>query len=88
MVFGLAPQVLENRVFPKPLHVIPVFNLSVSNGIVDRVGRAVGGSEGLVSDVKVQVLGSFTADVAAGRAFGCCDDCGEDEGGGVVSGKS
>lgn len=88
MIFGLASQVFENRVLPEPLHVIPVFNLTVSNGIVDRVGRAVGGGEGLVANVKVEVFGTLTTDVAAGRSFGGGNHCREDERGGIVTGKT
>lgn len=49
----------------------------MSNGVVDGVGGSVSGSQSLVSNVEVEVFGSFTANVAARRPFCCGDDCGE-----------
>jgi hypothetical protein len=37
MIFGLTSQVFEDGVFPKSFHMIPIFDLAVTNGIVDTV---------------------------------------------------
>lgn len=37
MIFGFTSQVLEDGVFPKSFHMIPIFDLAVANGIIDTV---------------------------------------------------
>lgn len=54
MVLWLASQVLEQAMLPVSLHVIPIFNLAMSNRIVDLIGLAVG--QCFVTNVKVEVL--------------------------------
>lgn len=34
VVFGFCPEVLEDALFPEPLHVIPILNLSMSDRVV------------------------------------------------------
>lgn len=58
MVFGLHAEVLENRVRPEALHVVPVLDLSVANGVVHTVSGATASSQSLITDEKVQVLGT------------------------------
>lgn len=71
MIFGLDAQILENRVGPEALHMIPVFNLAVSNGVVNAVSRSAGSGQGLVSNEEIQVLSSaFSRQMRAGTTSG------------------
>jgi len=54
VVLGLAPQVLEDSLLPKPLHQIPVLNLTLADRVGQTVGLLVGHS--LVSNVEIEVL--------------------------------
>ena len=54
VVFRFTAQVLEDGLFPVPLHPVPVVDLTVSDRVVDGVGLLV--SKGFVSNVKVQIL--------------------------------
>lgn len=56
MVFWLCSQVLEDRLLPVPLHVIPVFNLAVSDGVVDSISGCLRVGEGLIADEEIEVL--------------------------------
>lgn len=44
MVLGLDAQVFKDGVRPESFHVIPVLDLTVSNGVVDAISRALTGS--------------------------------------------
>lgn len=66
MVFGFDPEVLENRIGPKSFHMIPVLNLSVTDGIVETVTRARGSRYRLVADEEIQVLGAALGREVAG----------------------
>lgn len=54
MVLGFGAQVLKNALFPVTLHMIPVLNHPMSNGIVYSVCFRVG--NGFIADEEVQVL--------------------------------
>ena len=56
MVLRLCPEVLEDRLFPVTLHVIPVINLTMANRIVDTVSWRLCISKRLVANEKVEVL--------------------------------
>ena len=56
MVLWLRPEVLEDRLFPVTLHVIPVVDLTLANRIVDTVSWRLCISKRLVSNEKVEVL--------------------------------
>jgi len=56
MILRLRAQILEDRLFPVTLHMIPVVNHSMSNGIVDAVARSLGVGECLIADEEVKVL--------------------------------
>lgn len=58
MVFGLDTKVLKNRIRPKSLHVIPVLDLAVSDGIVDAITGATTSGQSLITDEEIQVLGA------------------------------
>ena len=62
VVLGLRTKVLEDRLLPIPLHVIPVLYLPVTNGIVDAIARSLGIGHSLIADEEVKVLDP---------AFGC-----------------
>lgn len=40
MILGLGSQILENRLLPESFHVVPVLDLTMSDGVVKRVGSA------------------------------------------------
>ena len=54
VVLRLAPQVLEDGLFPKPLHQIPVLNLTLANRVSQPICLLVGHS--LISNVEIEVL--------------------------------
>jgi len=56
MVLWLRPEVLEDRLFPVTLHVIPVIDLTMANRIVDTVSWRLRIGERLVANEKVEVL--------------------------------
>ena len=56
MVLWLRPEVLEDRLFPVTLHVIPVIDLTMANRIVDTVSWRLCIGERLVANEKVEVL--------------------------------
>jgi len=56
MVLRLRAEVLEDRLFPVTLHVIPVINLAMADRVVDTVSRRLGISKCLVADEEVKVL--------------------------------
>lgn len=58
VVFGLHAEVLKNRVRPKALHVVPVLDLPVSNGVVHTVPGAIASSQSLITNEEIQVLGT------------------------------
>lgn len=56
MVLRLRPEVLEDRLFPVTLHVIPVIDLTMANRIVDTISWRLRISKRLVANEKVEVL--------------------------------
>ena len=62
LVLGLRTQVLEDRLLPIPLHVIPILNLAVADGVVDAIARGLGVGQGFIADEEVEIL-----DAALGR---------------------
>ena len=56
VILGLRTKVLEDRLLPIPLHVIPILYLSVTNGIVDAIARSLGIGHSLIADEEVKVL--------------------------------
>ena len=55
VVLWLRPQVLEDRLLPVSLHVVPVLYLAVKDGLVP-IARCLGVGDGLITDEEVQVL--------------------------------
>lgn len=62
MIFGLCPQILEDRLLPIAFHVIPVINLSMSNRVIDSIAWGFRVRERLVADEEVEIF-----DTALGR---------------------
>ena len=58
VIFRLGPQVLEDRLLPVPLHVIPVLNLAMTDRIVDAVSRSLRVRKCLVADEEIKILDS------------------------------
>ena len=54
LVFGLASEVFEDRLFPVPFHMIPVVDLAVTNRVVNR--HCFGVCNGLITNVEIKVL--------------------------------
>ena len=65
MVLRLRPEVLEDRLFPVTLHVIPVINLTMANRVVDTVSWGLRISKRLVANEEVEVLDpAFRGEIA------------------------
>lgn len=58
VIFRLSSQVLEDRLLPVPLHIIPVLNLAVSDRIVDAISRSLRIRKGLIADEEVEIFDS------------------------------
>jgi hypothetical protein len=58
MVLRLRAQVLEDRLLPEALHVVPVINHPVPNGIVHAIARRPRVRKCLIADEEVEVLDS------------------------------
>jgi len=72
MVLRLHPQVFEDRIRPKSLHVIPVLYLTMSYGIVNAITGSIGRCESLVADEEIQVFGAtFDGEIGAGSSTTC-----------------
>ena len=56
VVLGLCTQVLEDRLLPVPLHVIPVIYLTMSNGVVDAISRSLRIRNSFVADEEIKIL--------------------------------
>jgi len=54
MIFWLSSQIFENALFPVPLHLIPIFNLTMFDRVVQVVSFRV--CECFITDVKVEVV--------------------------------
>lgn len=58
VVLRLGPQVLEDSLLPVSLHVIPVINHAVADGVVHAVPGRLGVRERLVTDEEIEVFDS------------------------------
>ena len=56
MVLWLRAEILEDRLFPVPLHVIPVVDLTMANRVVDTVSRRLRISKRFIANEEVEVL--------------------------------
>ena len=56
MVLRLCAEILEDRLFPVPLHVIPVVDLTMANRVVDTVSRRLRISKRFIANEEVEVL--------------------------------
>lgn len=56
MVLGLSTQVLEDRLLPVSLHIIPVVDHTMSNGIVHAIAGCLRVREGLIADEEIEVF--------------------------------
>ena len=71
MVFWLCTKILEYRLLPVPLHVVPVLNLTMANGVVDAIARGLSIGNSLISNEEVKIFyPSFGSEVA--RFGGYC----------------
>jgi hypothetical protein len=61
VIFRLHSQVLEYGIRPEPFHIVPVLDLSVSDGIVDAVAGTSRRSECFVSNKEVQIFSATFA---------------------------
>ena len=58
MVFRLCAKILEDCLLPVPLHVVPVLDLTMTNGVVYAIPWSLGICEGFISNEEVEVLNS------------------------------
>ena len=56
VVLWLRAQILEDRLLPVALHVVPVVNHAVADGVVHPVPRRLRVGEGLIADEEVEVF--------------------------------
>ena len=58
MILWLRSQILEDRLFPVPLHIIPVVDLSMSDRIANTISWSFRVGDGLVADEEVEIFHS------------------------------
>lgn len=56
MVLWLRAQILEDRLLPVALHVVPVVNHAVADGVVHSVSRRLRVGECLIADEEIKIL--------------------------------
>ena len=56
MVLRLCAEILEDRLFPVSLHVIPVVDLTMANRVVDTVSRRLRISKRFIANEEVEIL--------------------------------
>jgi hypothetical protein len=56
MVLRLGAEVLEDRLLPVTLHVIPVVDHTMADRVVDTVSRRLGVGERLVTDEEIEIF--------------------------------
>lgn len=56
MVLRFSTEVLEDGLLPVTLHIIPVLDLSMADGVIHAISRSLRVREGLVADEEVEVL--------------------------------
>ena len=56
MILWFATKVLEYRLLPVTLHIVPVIDLTMADRIVDAVSRRLRVGECLIADEEVEVL--------------------------------
>lgn len=56
VILRFCPQVLEDRLLPVPLHVVPVLNLTMPNRIVHAISRGLRVRQGLIADEEIKVF--------------------------------
>lgn len=71
MVLWLGAEVLEDRLLPVTLHVIPVVDHTMANRIVDTVSRGLGIGERLVADEEVEIFDPALRGQMAGLCWYC-----------------
>lgn len=56
VIFGLCAQIFEYSLLPVALHMIPIVNHPMTNGIVNSISRRFGICKCLVSDKEIEVF--------------------------------
>lgn len=56
MVFGFSAQILEYRLLPIPLHMVPIIDHTVSDRIVHSISRRFGIRKRLIADEEIQIF--------------------------------
>jgi hypothetical protein len=57
MIFWFAAEIFEDAMFPISLHMSPVVNLTMSDGIVGSIG--FGSVEGFISNEEIQIINTL-----------------------------
>lgn len=56
MILWLRSKILEYRLFPVPLHMIPVVNHSMTNGIMDSVAWRLRVGQRFIADEEIEIF--------------------------------
>lgn len=56
MILRLCTEILEDRLLPITLHVIPIVNLSMANGIIHSVAWGLRIRESFIADKEIEIL--------------------------------
>ena len=58
MILRLSPEILEDGLFPVPLHIVPILNLTVPDGVVNTISGSLRIRKCLVADEEIEILDS------------------------------
>lgn len=72
VVFGFYPEIFEDALLPESLHVVPVLDLTVTDGVAQSVVAGTTGvvTQCLITDIKVKVFSSSLLCDVSTRASG------------------
>ena len=71
MVLGLRTKVFEDRLLPVPLHMVPVLDLTMADGVVDAIAWGLRVGDGLIADEEVKILDAALRRKMAGLRGEC-----------------
>ena len=71
VVFGLSLHVLEDALLPVSLHVVPVLDLAMADGVVDAIARGLSVGECFIAYEEVEVLDAAFRRKMSGFGWEC-----------------
>ena len=58
MILWLRSQILEDGLLPVPLHVVPILNLTMADGVIDTISGGLRVRKCLVANEEIEIFNS------------------------------